>query len=97
MSKNKVQLVLHHGSPGTPDDFKQIEKHFDNFKITKPNRIQSTHFHPTKHTEVGYSFGSVKAILDASKNPEQTDAVILVSPYIFINDKPSILKKSPES
>jgi len=93
MSDNKLQLFFHHGSPGVPEDFSVLEPHLQKFILHFVNRNIKPANPNNQNIQIGYSFGSVEAIKQAAQNPSQVKAVVLISPYIFIEDSVSLLKK----
>ena len=91
----RLTFIGHHGSPGTPADFEEIQK-----LLPASNWLCLDRFsNPQRQTEgaviqVGYSWGSVSAIESALENPNLTKAVILISPYLFVSKKMSPLIKT---
>ncbi len=86
----KLTFIGHHGSPGTPADYEEIQKLLPASKWICLDRYQN----PTRQPEgavihVGYSWGSVEAIKSALENPSLTKAVVLISPYLFVSKKMS--------
>ncbi|MBK22585.1 MAG: hypothetical protein CME70_01155 [Halobacteriovorax sp.] len=87
---HEFTFVCHHGSPGTPEDFKFISEGLSQYNWHPVDRYSGDKG-PSEgaHIQIGYSWGSVSAINAAVKNPEHTKAVILISPYMFVDKKMS--------
>lgn len=89
-----INLISHHGSPGMPSDFNffqsSLEKMFHQgikIKLKAIDRFNKLTFHgafkKAKGHHVGYSWGCTQALMWALENIDQTQGVILVSPYLF--------------
>lgn len=81
-------LVAHHGSPGTPDDFKGIKESFSEHEFLTPTRKgypqhNSNLPHNDKIIVVGYSFGTLQALKDACEYGTKVKKIILISPFLF--------------
>ncbi|MCO4753295.1 MAG: alpha/beta hydrolase [Bacteriovoracaceae bacterium] len=87
---HEFTFVCHHGSPGTPDDFQYISQGLTQYNWHAVDRYSGDKG-PSEgaHIQMGYSWGSVNAIKSAVLNPEHTKAVILISPYMFVEKKMS--------
>lgn len=86
----KLTFIGHHGSPGTPSDFEEIQKLLPASKWQCHDRYQSPCRQPEAAVvQVGYSWGSVPSIESALENPSLTKAVVLISPYLFVSKKMS--------
>jgi olefin beta-lactone synthetase len=93
------RILFHHGSPGTPADFRHLVEHLSketkNIEIDYIDRNKKNNKRtPAAEIQVGYSFGCVEALKAAAHNPENTQAVVLVAPYVFVNKKMSGLQKT---
>lgn len=97
----KRTLVFHHGSPGTPADFRHLlqvlGKDHETLLIDRLKDNSSSGHQEQVH--LGYSFGAVHALKQAAENPKYTQAIVLIAPYIFIDKKMSapikLLLKAP--
>lgn len=98
MSESTAQspIYFYHGSPGTPADFDQVASFLPGRKIVKVRRLgypESLHGVLQQYISepalvVGYSWGSVTAILLAAAAPEVT-GLVLVSPFLAPKRSPS--------
>lgn len=89
-----TKIILHHGSPGSPDDFSHLIKHLKKMDIHTIDRCQKDgHQNTDAEIQLGYSFGCVKAIKYAAKS-ERTKLVILIAPYLFPSKKPGMIMKA---
>lgn len=92
--KSKVSICVHHGSPGSNQDFFHLGLllpecnmiHYDRVEETKKELQQA-------QIQLGYSFGCVEAINAAVRNPA-TEYVILLAPFLFPQNKPGVVMKS---
>lgn len=89
-----TKIVFHHGSPGSPKDFTHLKNHLINMDVILFDRIIKKDPIDLDLAEIqlGYSFGSTKALSLAVLNPK-TKLVILVAPYLFPPKKPGGLMK----
>ena len=89
-----IKILLHHGSPGAPGDFKQLVNHLKNVEVILYDRINKVDpiKTPLAEIQLGYSFGCTKALSEAVKN-QNTKLVILTAPYLFPAKKPGGLMK----
>lgn len=83
-------MTFHHGSPGRPEDVKQLAPLQNQFLIKSLNRYKKEQ--SQSQIQCGYSFGGVEALRQAMKNGAQE--VILISPYLFPKKSPSIATKT---
>ncbi len=87
------KIIFHHGSPGAPQDFSHIKKHFSDFDLHFYDRVKKERKGDLEaEIHIGYSFGCVKALKYAAKS-DRTKLVILVAPYLFPTKKPGALMK----
>ncbi len=91
----KPVLVFHHGSPGTPADFKHLLGYLKDQKTVLTDRNTDSRSNTTQNEQIhiGYSFGCVEALINASESLEKTQAVVLIAPYIFVDKKLSPVMK----
>lgn len=90
---NSKIICAHHGSPGSSRDFFHLKLILPEYHFIFTDRIIDPDFDPTHdqdNIQLGYSFGSVHAIISGSKN-KKTSAIILIAPYLFPEKKPSKL------
>lgn len=83
-------MTFHHGSPGRPEDVKQLAPLQNQFLIKSLNRTKKEQ--SQSQIQCGYSFGGVEALKQAMKNGAQE--VILISPYLFPKKSPSLATKT---
>ena len=88
-----TNIIAHHGSPGTPQDFNLLELNLKgvNFKKTERYLKDNILNDDSEDIQLGYSYGCVAAIKRAIVKKSNT--LILISPYIFINELSLIKKK----
>ena len=83
-------VIAHHGSPGGPKDFTLLKEQLKNFDWFKTNRYKDEFSLDKKvhqSIQMGYSFGSYFALKEASENLENTQALVLIAPYLFPTKK----------
>ena len=91
----KLTFIGHHGSPGTPSDFEEIQKLMPASTWLCHDRYNKPQIQPEGAVvQVGYSWGSVPSIESAIENPGLTKAVVLISPYLFVSKKMSPVIKT---
>lgn len=93
MTDRRPTLVCFHGSPGTPDDFLELEPYFRGFHFERPVRPgypDASFFRSTLckgrsdgRILVGYSWGCLAALREAAEFPTRVAAIILISPYLY--------------
>ncbi len=90
-----IKMIVHHGSPGKGSDFSHLKNQLKNLNIVYYDRVLTKNNEEIKNADIhlGYSFGCVEALKKAVTNAE-TKLVILVSPYLFPQKKPSALMKT---
>lgn len=88
-------FVAHHGSPGSPEDFTFLKNEFTQSNWHSVDRYKNDHGpgHGSL-VQLGYSWGAVDAVKSAVEHSEQTKAVILISPFMFVTKKMSPLIKT---
>lgn len=85
-------IIFHHGSPGTPNDMKQLSPLGNEYILKAHNRYEKSKTSVSK-TDIpcGYSFGCKETIEQAIKNG--CSEVVLISPFLFPKKNPSLLTK----
>lgn len=95
-----ITLVCFHGSPGTPADFSLLERQLQG-KFSKPVKMvrefRSGYEGGVVSTVkdsivIGYSWGSVEALRRAAES-DDVRGVVLISPYLFPENRLSFFKK----
>jgi acyl-CoA synthetase (AMP-forming)/AMP-acid ligase II len=88
------KMVVHHGSPGSVNDFNLLKNQLKNLEIISFDRLSKNKIRGFEEVEIqlGYSFGCVEALNAAVKN-KKTRLVILIAPYLFPNKKVSPVMK----
>jgi acyl-CoA synthetase (AMP-forming)/AMP-acid ligase II/pimeloyl-ACP methyl ester carboxylesterase len=92
---NKI-ICAHHGSPGSSRDFFHLKLKLPHYHFIFRDRVSDPSYDTqtdNSNIQLGYSFGSVHAILSAALNPK-TEKIILIAPYLFPETKPGILMSS---
>lgn len=93
---NTLPIVCYHGSPGSPEDFLLLEKHLPRVHLVK---IVRTGYGGADigfsgdAVVLGYSWGAVDALFSADEHIDKIKGIILVSPYIFSQQKVGLLKR----
>ncbi len=93
--KAKVSISLHHGSPGSSQDFFHLNQLMPECNMIANDRVDSSSTVNVNDVRIqlGYSFGCVHALKAAAKNPD-TENVILIAPFLFPQKKPGVMMKS---
>lgn len=81
-------IIAHHGSPGTPDDFCNLKKLFNDNEFIAATRKGYPHhkIHHPKNNDliiIGYSFGCLQALEDAAAYGPRVKKLVLISPFLF--------------
>lgn len=87
----KKQMILHHGSPGTSSDFRQLIQALPGVEAWVYDRTQAQK--KTGQVHIGYSFGCLEALSQASQQLPNVEAVVLIAPYVFIDKEMSPVMK----
>jgi len=85
---NSYSIIAHHGSPGTPEDFTNLQNLFSSHEFINSTRLGYPNFKnpiPSKDglIIIGYSFGCLQALKDASTYGEKVKKIILISPFLY--------------
>lgn len=83
-------FTFHHGSPGRPEDVKQLMPLEKTFLIKSLNRYKNEQ--SQSDIQCGYSFGCVEALKQAINNG--AEEVFLISPFVFPKKSPSLIAKT---
>ena len=91
----KTTICLHHGSPGSAQDFFHLNLLLPDCKMVAYDRVEKKYDDVADKAliQLGYSFGCVEAINTAVDNPH-TKYVILIAPFLFPQKRPSAVMKS---
>lgn len=93
---NSTIICAHHGSPGSARDFFHLKLLLPELHFIFRDRVVDPDSDSTidsDNIQMGYSFGSVQAIISAAKN-SKTKKVILIAPHLFPTNKPGAIVSS---
>jgi pimeloyl-ACP methyl ester carboxylesterase len=93
---NSKIICAHHGSPGSARDFFHLKLLLPDLHFIFTDRVLDPATNSSvdsSNVQLGYSFGSVHAIISAAKN-KKTEKVILIAPYLFPESTPSGIMSS---
>lgn len=85
-----TKILAHHGSPGTPNDFDFLKQEVKADWKCVNRYLKEVNINSDDSHIVGYSFGCYQAIIDASKNLDKINSLILIAPYIFTEKTTSL-------
>lgn len=93
MTDRRPTLVCFHGSPGTPDDFRELEPYFRGFRLVRPVRpgYPEANFSQSTLNQgrcdgrilIGYSWGCLAALREAVEFPTRVAAIVLIAPHLY--------------